>query len=238
MLSHDSLLGGRLTVRQPRRGYRFSIDALLLAAHCRPKPRQRIIDLGTGCGVVAMLLAWRHPHVTLCGVELQPELAAAAMANVRDNALEQRVKIVTGDMLAFRGEGFPVPVEWVVSNPPYRVLRSGKLNPDSQRAVARHEIRITLAQVAATAARLLKLGGRFVTIIPCERLADLMVALRSVSLEPKRLRLVHSRREQPARLALVEAVSGAGSGVQVAAPLVIYAAEGGYTPEVASLLAP
>ncbi len=239
MLTGDALLGGHLKLRQPVSGYRFSIDAVLLAGFCRPGAGWRAIDLGTGCGVIALMLAVRHRTLSVCGVELQPDLAMLAAGNAEDNGLAGRVHIVTDRMQGFDGtDCFPLPVDLVVSNPPYRAARSGRLNPDPRRATARHEIEVNQAQVVASAARMLRHGGRFATIYPSERLGDLMVTMRREGVEPKRLRLVHSRSGQGARRLLAEGIKGARAGATVEPPLFIYSERTGrYSDEVLAMLA-
>lgn len=232
-ITDDTFLKGHLTVNQPRDGYRFSIDAILLADFVQCKDGQVIIDLGTGCGIIALLLATRHPGVQLVGVEIQDELARAAAANVRANRLEDRIRILHQDLKALHIQQVPDLVHQVVCNPPYRRVKSGRVNPDRSKAGARHEIFARLADFVDAAARMLQLSGRLSCIYPAERLTDLMDHLRQANLEPKRLRLVHSKREEGARLVLLTAVKGGRPGLVIDPPLVIYRADGRYTPGVA-----
>jgi len=232
-ITDDTFLSGHLTVNQPRDGYRFSIDAILLADFVQCKDGQMIIDLGTGCGIIALMLATRHPGVQLIGVEIQDELARAAAANVHANRLEDRIRILHQDIKKLHIQQVPALVHQVVCNPPYRRVKSGRINPDRRKAGARHEIFARLADFADAAARMLQLAGRLSCIYPAERLTDLMDHLRHANLEPKRLRLVHSKREEAARLVLLSATKGGRPGLVVDPPLVIYRADGCYTPEVA-----
>lgn len=232
-ITANTFLKGRLTVNQPREGYRFSIDAILLADFVQCKNGQTIIDLGTGCGIIALMLATRHPGVQVVGVEIQAALARAAAANVRANQLDERIRILHQDIKALRSGHLPDPVQQVVCNPPYRRVKSGRVNPDRGKAGARHEIFAQLADFVDAAARMLQLAGRLSCIYPAERLTDLIDHLRQANLEPKRLRMVHSKREEGARLVLLTAVKGGRPGLAVEPPLVIYRADGAYTPEVA-----
>ena len=177
---------------QSRLGYRFSIDAVLLAHFVEPRPGQTLIDLGTGCGIIPLMLVFRHPHIRVWGVEIQPELVELAADNVRANHMADRIHILQADMRAITPDLSAGPVDVVCSNPPYHRGRAGRLNPDGQRAVARHEIAITLPALLQASRRVLKTGGRFVTIYPAERAAELIGHMRSMHLEPKRLRPVHS----------------------------------------------
>jgi len=228
----DTFLKGRLTVNQPRDGYRFSIDAILLADFVQCKDGQVTMDLGTGCGIIALMLATRYPGVRLVGVEIQAELARVAAANVSANRLEDRIRILHQDIKDLHITQVPDLVHQVVSNPPYRRINSGRVNPDQGKAGARHELFGRLADFIDAAARMLQLSGRFSCVYPAERLCDMMDHMRRSRLEPKRLRLVHSQSEEGARLVLITAVKGGRPGLTVEPPLVIYRPDGRYTSEM------
>lgn len=230
--TRDTLFGGRLSILQPRRGYRFSVDAPILA-HFAAQAAEPLVDLGCGTGVVSLILAFKFGRGRITAVELQPRLAGLARRNAVDNGLEGRIEVLQAD-LADLSALPPQQAASVVCNPPYRRLGSGRLNPDDEQALARHELRATLAQVAGAAAHLLKVRGRLYVVYPAVRLAALMATLKGCGLEPKRLRLVHSRAGEAAVLALVEALKGGGEGLRVEPPLYVYAALGEYTPEVSS----
>jgi len=236
-LTTDTLFDGRLMIRQRRHGYRFSIDAVLLAHHVRPRSGETLLDMGTGSGVIPLILAYRWPDIRVYGMEIQPELYGLAVDNVRKNNLEHRITIVPHDLREPVPETLPCPFDRVVCNPPYRKARSGKVNPEPERAVARHEISATIADVLQATRRTLKIGGRFVTIYPAERSVDLLHAMRSGGIEPKRLRPVHSRTASEAKLILVEGIYGSRPGTIIEAPLVIYGDDGEYTAEVQEMFA-
>lgn len=234
----DPFYKGALTLHQPEKGYRFSIDAVLLAAHARPRPGELAVDLGTGCGVIALLMAQRCTELEIYAVELQAELARLARRNVTENHLEAVVHIIEGDINEFGGKCLPRPADLIVANPPYYRLASGRLNPDDQRAVARHELRLTLDQLLAAAKRLLRTGGRLVCVYACERLTDLLAGMRLTGIEPKSLRMVHGNADDEAKLCIVEGVQQGRPGLKVQAPLVIYAPDGDYAEEVQGYLSP
>lgn len=234
-LTSDAFFDGQIRVRQPRTGYRFSIDAVLLGHLARPRPSDRVADLGTGCGIVALILAHRFPGIRLWGIELQPSLASLARRNVRENGLEDRISITEADLRTLRLQERQRPFDMVVSNPPYRRRRSGRINPDPQKAIARHEIESRLSDVVAAARRLLKRSGRLVIIYPAERSADLLVEMRAARIEPKSIRTIHSHIDAEAKLVLAEGAYGAGPGVKIEAPLAIYGPDGNYGPEVAAM---
>jgi len=235
----DPFLDGRLNVCQSRAGYRFSIDSLILAFHAVPsQPGERILDLGTGCGIMPLVMACRNADVRLVGVEIQPELAALARRNVAANGFQSRISIIEGDMLRLRADQLGPPMDMVMTNPPYRKPHSGRVNPQSQRALARHEIAVALEGLIKTMRRFLKTGGNGWIVYPAERLAELMAGMRDHHLEPKYLRLVHSRYDADAKRCLLKVVKAARPGLAIAPPLVLYNAAGEYTDEVAAMLRP
>ena len=238
ILSTDTFFNGRIKVRQHRYGYRFSIDAILLAHHVTPRPGDRILDLGTGCGIIALILAYRHPDIEIYGIEVQKELAEIAALNVKENFLEDRICIVCEDLKAVNNDAIPRPVNVIVSNPPYRQANSGRINPNRQKAVARHEIETTLTDFVKTARRLLQKSGHLVTIYPAERAVDLIAEMRYRDIEPKFLRMIHSGQDTPAKLILVEGKRGARGGTKVGPPLVIYNKDGSYTSQVQKMFQP
>ena len=235
--SQDHFFNGRLHFTQSLDGYRFSIDAVIVSACVMPKPDQRVIDLGTGCGVIPIILAHRHPLARIIGVEIQSELAELARRNIAANRMQDRIVLIEDDMRNMESHMSNGSMDWVVSNPPYRRAHSGRTNPHNQRAVARHEIHIDLVRLVQTAKTLLKKGGRFVTIYPCERLVDLISTMRAMDVEPKWLRSVHSFRGERAKWILVRGIAGGRPDTEVSDPLVIYDSDGTYSPEVRSMIA-
>jgi tRNA1Val (adenine37-N6)-methyltransferase len=237
-LTVDTVFDGVLRVRQMRHGYRFSIDAVLLAHFAGPLTDETVLDLGTGCGIVSLILAFRYREVVVHGVELQPMLAEIAARNVVDNGLAGRVRIHTLDMKKVSPFLTSGPVDVVVCNPPFHPVGNGRINPDSQRAVARHEIGITLFELVETAGRMLRDGGRFAAVYPVVRMDDMLLEMRREGLAPKTLRLVHPREDGPAKLFLVEGIKDGRPALAVPPPLVLYRADGAYTEEAAAMFLP
>jgi len=231
-------LGGRLTLEQPKQGYRFSIDAPILAAHIHTQKKDVALELGTGCGIISLLVAFRHPTIRIYAVEIQPELSGMARKNIDANQMEQIVTLICKDMKAVSLADVGQPVDLVFCNPPYRRPSEGRLSGDRQRAIARHELLISLPELLKVASCCLKNGGRFITIYLAERLPELLSRLSASAMEPKKLRVVHSRPDTDAKLCIVEAVKGAGKGLRILPPLVIYEPSGAYTKEVARMLVP
>ncbi|MDI9569192.1 MAG: tRNA1(Val) (adenine(37)-N6)-methyltransferase [Pseudomonadota bacterium] len=225
----DELLGGRLRVIQGRRGYRFSLDALLLANFVRMRKGASLLDLGTGSAVIPMLLCRRWGCARAVGVEIQSELADMARRSLELNALEGTIAIVEGDV---REAAQLVPArsfDVVTCNPPYRRLRSGRINPLAQKARARHELCGGLDDFLRAAAYAVCPDGHVFAIYPARRLAELIFRMRRHRLEPKRLRMVHSRKEMVGEFVLAEGRPGAGEELTVLPPLFIYGAGQEYT---------
>lgn len=234
----DAFLNGRITVNQAVDGYRFSIDAVLIAHLAAPREADRILDLGAGCGIIPILLTYRYPGVHVWAVEIQDTLVKMAEDNIRCNGMQDTVHVLHGDMKSLSRGQIGGAVDLVISNPPYRRGNSGRINPHKEKAIARHELKITLGELAQTARRFLELSGRFAAIYPAERMVDLTAALRDNGIEPKKIRMIHSRPATDARLIFVEGTRGGRPGVRVDAPLVIYQENGQYTDEVARMFAP
>ena len=235
--SADTLFNGALICRQPRQGYRFSVDAVLLAHYSTPKRGARVLDLGCGCGVVALIMAYRHPHCGIWAVEYQPELADLARANVIANGLQARVRIVEADLRDLKGRIAPESFELVVCNPPYFSRGSGRISPDRQTALARHDLSASLADFVTAAAYAVKNRGKAAFIFPASSQARVQQQLLAKRLVPKRLQLVYSHPAAPgAALLLVEVVKNGGDGCQVLPPFYLYSQRGGaYSPALREL---
>ncbi|MFH2005953.1 MAG: methyltransferase [bacterium] len=233
----DEALRGRLALWQPIQGYRFSIDAFLLADFAKralPERGGRLVDLGAGCGVVGLALA-RDSEAQLTLVELQPRLAELCRINARHNGLADRVEVVQGDLRQL-GPERSASVELVVSNPPFRAADSGRHSPDPEKAVANTELELTLPELVSCAARLLRPRGALAVIYPAERAAEVLAVLLQHSLQPVRLRPVYPRPERPARRVLVQARKGGGHALVIEPPLIVQDHTEAYAEEVSQLL--
>jgi len=231
----DTLFDGRLKIRQRREGYRFSIDALLLSHFAEPRPKDRVIDLGTGCGVIPLVLVFRRKAEAVIGVEIQPSLAALARQNVSLNGVSSKIEIWEKNFKELVRERDRGTFDLVISNPPYRKVGSGRVNPLEEKALARHEILATLEDVLRTAHHLLKNRGRYYSIYPASRTADLFQRMRQFYLEPKRVQFVHSKSQDDARLVLVEALKEGRTQIKVLPPFVLYDSRNQYTAQARAL---
>jgi tRNA1Val (adenine37-N6)-methyltransferase len=194
----------------------------------------RAADLGAGCGVIALGLALKFPDAHVTAVEVQPRLSQLASKNCEENALSERVTVLELDLADAKATRAALPgasFDLVASNPPFRPLGEGSANPDDEAAVARHELRLTLSELAKEARRLLMPQGRVVVVYPAERLGALLGALERERLRPLRLRCVHPRLGEPANRVLVEGRKGARGNLVVESPLILRDEAGQYTVE-------
>ena len=231
----DDLLGGRLKILQKERGYRFSIDSLLLAHFVQMKTGGSVIDLGTGSGVILLILSHRFKCGRMVGVEVQEELVDMAGRSIKMNGLEDEIELFLGDVREINALFAPQSFDVVIFNPPYRRLSSGRINPDQEKAVARHEIKGTVDNFLLSARYIVKETGCLYLIYPAVRMAELLFRMRENDIEPKRLRMVHSRHISEGEFVLVEGKKGGGEELKVLPPLFIYEEDGGYTEEMESV---
>jgi len=217
----NQLRCGGLQLIQAQNGYRFSLDPVLLTHFATLKPGERVLDMGCGCGVIALLLAHKVEDVEVVGVEVQAQQADRARRSVRLNAFEERVRIETGDVRTW-AHGQEARFDRVVCNPPFRATCGGRVSTGEERRVSRHEMHGTLRDFIRTGARLLRKGGTLSMVHLPERLPDIMLEMRTCRVEPKRMRMVHSRNGEGARLLLVEGRRHGRPGLEVQAPLYIY----------------
>jgi tRNA1Val (adenine37-N6)-methyltransferase len=236
MLTTESLFEGRIRIRQKKKGYRFTLDAAILADHVFLRKNQTVVDLGTGCGILPIILAYRFPTVRLFGIEIQKDLAELAVTNVELNAMTDRITIVTADMRDCSIPLEPQTADVVLSNPPYCKAEAGRVSPNMERTLARHEIMASLSDVLSTARRLLKPSGRVSLIYAAGRLVDLASQMRAFGLEPKRLRMIHSTEKRQAELVYVEGAKNGNPGVTVLPPLIVHRPEGGFTEEIEKMM--
>jgi tRNA1Val (adenine37-N6)-methyltransferase len=229
LLTCDTLFKGKLVIYQQKRGYRFAVDAVLLAGLTKVHPDDCVLDLGTGCGVIPLILAHRKLGKRIVGLEIQPELVELAKRNVEVNGFCERIQIHEGDLCQAAADFQPGSFDLVISNPPYRRLRTGRINPDGQQAIARHELRSSVADVFKLASTLLEHGGRLAIIYPATRLAHLLVTAHSCRLTPKQLTVIHSNAACEACLVHLECRKGGGEELHLNPPFLIYREDHSYT---------
>lgn len=233
----DAIFDGRIKILQSRTGYRFSLDTLLLADFTQIKRGEKGVDLGTGNGVLALILAERFSTCHFLGLELQDGMVDRARRNVRLNNLQDRIEIVKADVRAIERVARPEIFDVAVTNPPFRRSASGRVSAGVEQRIARHETEGVLVDFLRAAAYLLRTKGRLTVIYPAVRSIDMLAAMRDSDLEPKRIRLVHSFVDVEATLILAEGIKGGRSGADILAPLIVYKRAKEYTGEAASITA-
>ena len=232
----DTLLRGRVTLVQPRRGFRSSIDPLLLARFLSP-PHGRFLDIGCGTGALSFTLLADDPAATGIGVELQPRLAHLAGLGCARNRVGDRFRVLEGDIRGQVAGLAAAPFDLVATNPPFRSVERGLSSPDGERARANHEVTLSLAEWLDCAARLVRPGGRVGVVYAAERLPELLAGMSARDLAPVRLRAVHPLADRPAGRVLVEALRQSRRPLTIEPALVLHDAAGArFTPEAARIL--
>lgn len=233
VLTKDDLKLFDLQMFQPRHGYRYSLDPLLLARFCAEiKPGGCIIDLGAGCGIIALVLARINHMASVVAVENNPEMAALIERNIQHNDLAGRVSVHAEDVCNLRRNYRDSTFDLVVSNPPFRTPWSGKVSPRSGRDAARHETTAGLADFIVAAKYLVKPSGRICFIQLPSRLPEFMALASEMKLSVLRVRMVHSNAESPATMFMAELAKGRRSAPVVESPVFVRDMDGKYTDEV------
>ena len=228
----DDLQRNGYRIIQKKKGFCFGMDAVLLSGFAQVKEGEVAVDLGTGTGIIPILLEAKTKGKHFTGLEIQEEVAEMAGRSVRLNQLENRVDIVRGDIKEASRLFGTASFDVVTSNPPYMNDNHGLKNPELPKAIARHEVFCTLDDVCREASLLLKSGGRFYMVHRPHRLAEIITALKNYKLEPKRMKLVHPFVDKEANMVLIEAVRGGRSMMKVEAPIIVYKEPGVYTQEI------
>lgn len=228
----DLILGGFKIIQNPEE-FCFSIDAILLAHFPVLKKGFKVIDLGTGTGVIPLVLVAREQALgKVIGLEYQQQMVNMAQRSVALNKLQTQIEIIQGDIRNLNAAILKEKFDLVVTNPPYKPIGQGKLNPRESIAIARHELKVSLSEVIGAAAKLLKHGGKLAMVHLPERLGDIIYYFRENKLEPKRMQVVHPMPGKKAKLLLIEGVLGAGKGLEILEPLYIYETDGVYTKKI------
>ena len=225
------LFNGRLNLYQTKKGYRFSIDSILLGDFASKKASGKVADLGTGSGVLPVILARQQKVESIIGIEIQKELADLAEKNISHNNCQKKVSIKCSDIKKVPEEFSPESFDMVITNPPFYSLGAGRINPDSENAIARHEIKGNLNDFIAGSSFLLKSGGSFFAVYRPARLTDLVSEMRKNRIEPKAFQFVHPNKTESANIVLVEGIKGAGTETIILPPLMLYKEDGKYTEQ-------
>lgn len=210
----------------------FGMDAVLLSGFAQVKPGAAVLDLGTGTGIIPILIEAKTQAAKICAIEIQEESADMARRSVQLNHLEKKIDIVTGDLKEAERFFDAASFDVITCNPPYMIGQHGLTNPDAPKAIARHEILCTLEDVVRSAAKLLKTGGKFCMVHRPFRLAEIMTVMVQYRLEPKRMQLVYPYADKEPNMVLIEGCRGGRPRMTVEKPLIIFQAPNVYTDEL------
>ena len=224
-----------LLIEQPIDGYRYSIEPFLIADFAKLYSEYRLLDIGTGCGIIPLLITTQIELKEIVGIEIQKSLYDFAVNNISNNDLSQKVRLIHGDFIKATINEKNQPFDIIVSNPPYRKLNTGRINPKHEKAIARHELSITLEALIKKAGKLLKHRGTFCMAYPPTRLNEVQEKLHSHKLFPSRIRFIHGSSDAEARIFLIEAVKEHQVDCIIEPPLFIYNNDGLYSEKMGKI---
>ena len=227
----DLQINGYKIIQHPDK-FCFGMDAVLLSGFAKVKEGERVLDLGTGTGILPILLAAKTSGEHFTGLEIQEESAEMARRSVQLNHLEERIDIIDGDIKEASAIFGKASMDVVTSNPPYMTNHKGLKNPNDAKAIARHELLCSLEDVIREAAAVLKPRGRAYLVHRPQRLVEIFEAMRKYKLEPKTMRLVYPYADKAPNMVLIEGVRAGGAQLTVEAPLIVYKETGIYTDEI------
>lgn len=228
----DDLQLKGIHIIQKKEGFRFGVDAVLLANFAKIKKGQRVIDLCTGTGIVPFIIAGKTEAKNVTGIEIQQEFVEMAMRTSKYNNLEERVNFINEDLTNITFLKTIEKAEVVTVNPPYKLQNTGIINVNDKNAVARHEICCTLEDVIIAARILLKDNGRFFMVHRPERIVDILTLMRKHKIEPKRIRFVHPKPNKAPNIVLIEGQRDGGAFLKFEDPLHVHTEDGGYSEEI------
>lgn len=228
----DDLHRNGYRIIQNQNKFCFGMDAVLLSDFAKVKKGERVLDLGTGTGIIPILMEAKTPGEEFVALEIQEESAEMARRSVALNGLDQKIKVVTGDIKEASKIFGTSQFQVVTTNPPYMNDQHGLKNPDLPKAIARHEVLCSLEDVVREGAKVLKPNGRFYMVHRPFRLIEIITTLTKYKLEPKRMRFVHPYVDKEPNMVLIEAIKGAKSMVKIEKPLVVYEDVNEYHPEI------
>ena len=227
----DDLQHDGFRIIQSSETFRFGTDSVLLADFAKPRPRDICVDLGCGSGAISFIMLMHNPGITVTGVEIQPEAADMAERSAVLNGVQERFNVLCGDMRTAHEQLGRGRFSLAVCNPPYFKAGGALLSAGEKVRIARHEGDISPADIAASASRLIKNGGRFAVIYPAPRALEMMRAMEDSGIAPKRIRTVHGVEDRPPKHVLIDGIKGASSGLHWMEPLVLRDKDGAPTAE-------
>lgn len=227
----DLQRNGYQIIQNPEK-FCFGMDAVLLCGFANATKDSELLDLGTGTGIIPILMEARYGCKKLVGLEIQAESADMAKRSVEINNLTDKIDIITGDIKEADTYFPSASFDCITCNPPYMIGNHGIQNPDAPKAIARHEVLCTLDDVIRVTSKLLKPGGHFFMVHRPFRLAEIMTTMSQYKLEPKRMQLVYPYVDKEPNMVLIEGVRGGKSRMTVEKPLIVYEKPGVYMPDI------
>lgn len=229
----DDLEFKGLKIIQNKEGFCFGIDSVLISDYAKNLKRDsKVIDIGTGTGIIGILLCGKSQLAHITGIEIQEEVAEMAKRSIKLNDLEEKFDIQNINIKDVFDVIEPNTIDAIVTNPPYMKLNTGAKNVEKKKLISRHEVECNLEDIISISYKLLKSKGEFYMVHRAERIVDIMFLLRKYKLEPKRIRFVHPRKEKEPNLVLIKCVKDAGNGLKIDKPLIVYDDNGNYTDEI------
>ncbi|MCI8276698.1 MAG: tRNA1(Val) (adenine(37)-N6)-methyltransferase [Clostridia bacterium] len=229
----DDLEYENLKIIQNKEGFCFGIDSVLLSDYAKNIKKDAIVvDIGTGTGIIGLLLCKKAKLKKIYGVEIQEDVAKMAERSIQLNSLEDKFQIINIDINNISDKLDNNSIDVIVTNPPYKKKNTGLLNEEEKKLISRHEIKCTLEDIVKTSYKLLKSKGEFYMVHRAERLVDILYTLRNNKLEPKNIRFVHSKAGEKPKLILIRCVKDAKEYLKIENPLFIYDNNGEYTDEI------
>ena len=229
----DDLNCKNLKILQKKDGFCFGMDSVLIANFAKISRKNAIVaDLGTGTGIISILVAGKQNPEKVYAVEIQEELVDMAKRSVKYNDLENKIDIINADIVGISKGNFNKKFDYVISNPPYKKLNTGLINDNQKKLISRHEVKCTLKDVVNEASKLLKDKGVFYMVHRPDRLCDIFNAMMENKVEPKEIQLVHSHLEDEANLVLIKGVKCGNPSLKVLKPLIVYNENNEYTEEL------
>ena len=229
----DDLEYKGLKIIQNKEGFCFGIDSVLLSDFAKNiKKDSVVVDIGTGTGIISILLSKKAEIKKIYGIEIQEEVADMAKRSVKLNDLQDKIQIINKNIKNIFEEIESNKIDAIVTNPPYMKLNTGAKNEEIKKLISRHEVECNLEDIIKISYKLLKSKGEFYMVHRAERIVDILYNLRKYKLEPKEIRFIHSKVGKEPNLVLIKAVKDAGEHLIIDLPLVVYNNDGTYTDEI------
>ena len=229
----DDLNCKNLKILQKKDGFCFGMDSVLIANFAKISKKNAIVaDLGTGTGIISILVAGKQSPEKVYAVEIQEELVDMAKRSVKYNDLEDKIDVINADIVGISRGEFNKKFDYVISNPPYKKLNTGLTNDNQKKLISRHEVKCTLKDVVYEASKLLKDNGFFYMVHRPDRLCDIFSVMRENKVEPKEIQLVHSHLKDEANLVLIKGVKCGNPSLKILKPLIVYNENNEYTEDL------